>query len=106
MKRIFSSPSLIEVTQLKDVLQSAGIACFTRNEVSAGLMGEVPLTDATPELWIEDDQRLAEALQMKSDWQATTKTTKPAGGEWVCPNCGEKSEAQFDSCWKCGAAKP
>ena len=22
----------------------------------------------------------------------------------TCPSCGEKSEDQFDSCWKCGAA--
>ena len=102
MKRILSTPSLIEVTQLKDVLQGADIACFIRNEISSGLMGEVPLTECTPELWIEDDQRMAEAIQMKSDWQATAKA---AGSGWVCPACGEKSEPQFDSCWKCGAAK-
>ena len=52
MKRILSAPNLIEITQLKDVLESAGIACFVRNEVSAGLLGEVPLTESTPELWI------------------------------------------------------
>jgi len=103
MKRIFSAPNLIEITQLKEVLESAGIACFVRNEASAGLLGEVPLTDATLELWIEDDQRLAEAEQMKKDWQATVKVS---GSSWVCPACGETSEPQFDSCWKCGAAKP
>jgi len=103
MKRIFSAPNLIEITQLKDVLEGSGIACFVRNEASAGLLGELPLTDVTLELWIEDDQRLAEATQLKSDWQATTKV---AGSSWVCPACGETSEPQFDSCWKCGAAKP
>ena len=27
---------------------------------------------------------------------------------WTCPNCGERIEDQFDSCWKCAglAAKP
>jgi hypothetical protein len=102
MKKILSSPNPIEITQLKDVLESAGIACFIRNEISAGLMGEVPLTECTPELWIEDDQRLAEAMQMKSDWQASAKV---AGSNWVCPACGETSEPQFTSCWKCGATK-
>ncbi|HEU0011492.1 MAG TPA: DUF2007 domain-containing protein [Verrucomicrobiae bacterium] len=102
MKRILSAPNLIEITQLKDVLDSAGIACFIKNEVSAGLMGEVPLTECTPELWIEDDERLPEAMQIKSDWQASAKV---AGSNWVCPACGETSEPQFDSCWKCGAAK-
>jgi hypothetical protein len=103
MKRVLSAPNLIEITQLKNVLESAGIACFIRNEVSAGLMGEVPLTECTPELWIADDQRLTEAMQMKADWQARTKVE---GNNWVCPACGETSEPQFDSCWKCGAAKP
>ena len=103
MKRVLSSPNLIEITQLKDVLESAGIACFTRNESTSGLLGEVPLTEGTPELWIEDDQRLDEALQLKSDLQASAKA---GGAEWVCAACGEKSEAQFDSCWKCGAKKP
>jgi len=103
MKRILSSPNLVEISQLKGVLESAGIACFIRNEVSAGLLGEVPLTEGTPELWIEDDQRLTEAMQMKSDWQASATV---AGSEWVCSACGEKSESQFDSCWKCGATKP
>src|SRR5262245_62472886 len=98
MKRIFSAPNQIEITQLKDVLESVGIACFVRNELPP--VSWVPLTDCTLELWIEDDQRLAEATQLKSDWQATTKV---AGSEWVCPACGEKSEPQFDSCWKCGA---
>jgi len=102
MKRVLSSPNLIEITQLKGVLESAGIACFVRNEATSGLLGEVPLTEGTPELWIEDDARLDEALQLKSDFQATTKA---AGAEWVCPACGEKSEPQFDSCWKCGAKR-
>jgi hypothetical protein len=26
-------------------------------------------------------------------------------GRWTCSKCGEKLEAQFDSCWKCGAAR-
>jgi hypothetical protein len=102
MKRIFSSPNLIEVTQLKQGLESAGIACFIRNEISAGLAPEIPMTESTPELWIQDDHNLAEAMQIKSDWQSSANVV---GSDWVCPACGETSEPQFTSCWKCGAAK-
>ena len=102
MKSIFSSPNLIEVTQLKHALESAGIVCFIRNEISSGLAPEIPLTESTPELWIQDDHKLAEALQMKSDWLAPAKVV---GSGWVCPACGERLEAQFTSCWKCGATK-
>ena len=24
---------------------------------------------------------------------------------WICPNCGERIEEQFDACWKCGAGR-
>jgi len=103
MKRIFSSPNLIEVAQLKDTLESAGIACFIRNEISAGLAPEIPLTDSTPELWLQHDHDLAAALQLKADWQGPSKVV---GTNWVCPSCGETSEPQFTTCWKCGATRP
>jgi hypothetical protein len=102
MKRIFSSPNLLEITQLKDTLESAGIGCFIRNEISSGLAPEIPMTESTPELWIQEDQNLVEAMQIKSDWQTIPKVM---GNNWVCPACGETSEPQFTSCWKCGAAR-
>lgn len=103
MKRILSSPNPVEVTHLKSVLEDAGIACLVRNEVSAALLGEIPLNEATPELWIENDENLNEALRLKEEWQAAPSVS---GGSWVCGKCGETSDPQFTSCWKCGAPKP
>ena len=100
MKKIFSSPIVGEIPQLKNMLESAGIACILRNEISAGLSPEVPIAESTPELWIQDDDRLAEALQIKDDFQSSVKAV---GEDWQCQKCGEISEAQFTSCWKCGA---
>lgn len=102
MKRILSSPNPLEVTQLKGMLEDSGIPCFVRNEVSAALVGEIPVTDGTPELWIENDGQLEEALQVKEDWKAGAPA---AGTKWECPRCGEVSEPQFSSCWQCGFAK-
>lgn len=102
MQRVFSSPNLVEVAQFKDMLEGAHIACFVRNENSIGLVGAVPLTDGTPELWIEEDKDLEAALRIKGEWQAAPKAE---GGNWACAECGESSEPQFDSCWKCGAAR-
>jgi hypothetical protein len=103
MKMIFSSPNLIEVSQLKDRLADAGIVSFIRNEISSGLVGDIPLNESMPQLWIENDGSLEEARQVKRDWLAPAAQT---GEPWVCPACGEKSEPQFTSCWKCGAARP
>ena len=102
MKKIFSSPIVGEIPQLRNMLESAGIACVLRNEVSAGLSPEVPMAESTPELWIQDDHRLEEALQIKADFQSSTT---PVGKDWQCQKCGEISEPQFTSCWKCGAIR-
>ena len=102
MKKIFSSPIVGEIPQLKNMLESAGIECILRNEISAGLSPEIPMAESTPELWIQDDQRLAEALQIKADFQSSTAVV---GKDWRCQKCGEISEPQFSSCWKCGAVR-
>jgi hypothetical protein len=102
MKRIFSSPIVGEIPLLRNMLESAGIACILRNEISAGLSPEVPMAESTPELWIQDDHRLAEALQIKADFQSSATVV---GEDWQCQECGEISEPQFTSCWKCGAIR-
>lgn len=102
MKPIMSSNIPGEIALLKDMLERAGIACFIRNENSAGLSPDIPLNESTPELWIQDDQRLTEAQEIKRLWKTSVP---PAGGNWVCPKCGETSEPQFTSCWKCGTAR-
>ena len=68
-----------EIPQLRHMLESAGIACLLRNEMSAGLSPEVPIPDSTPELWIQDDDRLAEALQIKADFQSSATVV---GQDW------------------------
>jgi len=102
MKKIFSSPIVGEIPRLRNMLESAGIACILRNEISAGLAPEVPMAEGTPELWIQDDHRLAEALQIKADFQSSPTVV---GKDWQCQKCGEMSEPQFSSCWKCGATR-
>ena len=43
------------------------------------------------------------AQAILADWRAPKVHDLP---DWTCPKCGEKVEAQFDVCWKCGQAKP
>ena len=103
MKLIFSSTNLVEVSELKDMLDAADIACYIANEASSKLAGGIPMSETMPELWIEDDSRLDEALQLKQDWESPQADK---GTPWICPKDGEKLEAQFTSCWKCGTKRP
>jgi predicted RNA-binding Zn-ribbon protein involved in translation (DUF1610 family) len=102
MKRIFSSADLVAVSELKAMLDNAGIACYINNEVSSTLAGGIPQGECMPELWIDDDACEAEAVQIKKDWLSP----KIQGAAWTCPKCGENLEPQFTSCWKCRTAKP
>jgi|SRR6185369_5502418 len=103
MKKIFSSPITGEIPRLRNMLESAGIKCILRNEISSGLSPEIPMAESMPELWIEDDQRLSEALQIKAEFLSPSTAV---GNDWRCQKCGEICEPQFTSCWKCGTTRP
>lgn len=98
MKRLYASLNTIEIHHLKNLLESAGIRCFFKNEFLHRLAGEVPFTECAMELWIERDadQALAEEIF------AAMRYGAPRGPAWRCERCGETSEAQFTACWSCG----
>jgi hypothetical protein len=43
--------------------------------------------------------------EISKDEKSKNEPPKVIGSPWKCSKCGEISEPQFDSCWKCGAAK-
>ena len=86
MKKILSSPSPYEISQLKTTLESAGIACVVRNEASAGFANDIAFQECIPQLWIDDDSKLDEALKIKELLKTPAAET---GVAWDCPKCGE-----------------
>jgi hypothetical protein len=83
-----------------DTLRAAGIRCEVRNTALSGALGEIPFLECAPQVWLIDDAdeyRAREILQ---------SLRRPAcGAAWRCASCGEVSEPQFGSCWKCGAER-
>jgi len=96
---LLSSTELGVIERTRVALESAGIRCVVRNEMIAGVVGEVPFTECTPEIWIVDDDRFREAKQIVA---ALNRAPATAGPAWTCPGCDEIIEGQFDSCWRCG----
>jgi hypothetical protein len=95
MKMLFTSSHSPEVGLLKSRLDEAGIPCELRNENTSS---NFPGSAFQAELWILNDadyQRAAEIRDIGSSLESR--------GAWICPACGEESEGQFGSCWKCGA---
>ncbi len=101
MKKLFTfnigrSP---EAELLKGLLDEEGITFMMRNEQLATALGEIPITECYPEVWILREEDFQKAKVVLEGW---LNPQSPIRGSWVCSGCGEKMEEQFTSCWKCG----
>jgi hypothetical protein len=96
VKRVFRAPSLLQVAHARNVLLTAGIASELRNQYSVGALGELPMLETWPQVYVDDvDEHRA--------LRALTLAATPRGGPvWTCESCGERSEPQFTACWRCG----
>jgi hypothetical protein len=97
---VFRAASLLQVAHARNVLSAAGIESELRNQYLAGALGELPMLETWPQLWVDDTLESAarQALEKAS--------TAPSGAPWTCGQCGEQLEPQFTSCWRCGAVFP
>jgi hypothetical protein len=83
-----------------DTLRAAGIRCEVRNTALSGALGEIPFLECAPQVWLIDDADESRAREILQSLR------RPASGPaWRCAACGEVSEPQFGSCWKCGASR-
>jgi hypothetical protein len=98
MKRVFRAASLIQVAHARNVLLTAGIDSELRNQYLGGALGDLPMLETWPQLFVEDDD---EAAALRALARAAAA---PAGAEWECRQCGERLEPQFTHCWSCGAS--
>jgi Putative prokaryotic signal transducing protein len=101
MMRLYRAQHLVEASHIKNLLDSAGIRAFLRNENLVRLSGEVPFDQTWPEVWIEDDALADEARALIGDIR-TSQRHSPA---WNCSACGESLEGQFSACWHCGTER-
>lgn len=97
MKRVFRAALLIQVAHARNVLLAAGIQSELRNQYLAGALGDLPMFETWPQLYVEDaDEQIA--------LQALARAAKaPTGASWTCETCGEMLEPQFTTCWRCGS---
>ena len=98
MRKVYSSPKTNLVHFAKSVLEANNIESVILREQLAGVVGGIAPLDAWLELWIHDDERLDEALQLI---ESSMEKSEIPDIPWQCQNCGEEIEAQFTQCWKC-----
>src|SRR6266404_102566 len=100
VKRVYRAASLLQVAHARNVLITAGIRCELRNQYLAGALGDLPMMETWPQLYVDDDD---ETLALRALARAAAA---PVGTMWTCSGCGEQLEPQFTQCWRCGTAGP
>ena len=105
MIKVFVAQHPTEAHFLKGLLESHGIPSEVRGEALFGVRGEIPFTEAFPEIWVLNDDQVGEALKVLRNRSSETDEVHERQS-WRCSNCGETVESQFTACWSCNADRP
>jgi len=100
MELVFSAYTTAEAHLLKGLLESEGITAEVRGEVLSGILGDIPLLENRPSVWVEESDA-ARAEEIVRDFQ---HDRVQKGDAWRC-DCGETLDAQFTACWQCGRSR-
>ncbi len=101
MKKVYECDNVMLAGHIHSLLQSNRIDCHVRNMNLSGGIGELPINECWPEVWVNDDRDYELAQKLISHVLEPTQ----AGTDWIC-SCGENIEGQFEVCWSCGKDRP
>lgn len=103
MRQVYSAEHPTEAYIVRGILESGGIEAVVKGDILFSARGEIPLTPETaPSVWIVEENRYDEARRIVSRYELANSGKMPSGETWLCQSCGERLEAQFTHCWKCG----
>lgn len=98
MFKIYSASNIQEVYLVQGLLTEAGIESRILNEYAQGGMGEIPFTQAYPEIWLVNKADTDKAGHIIQQFE----TRQQGGAERRCKHCHESSPDTFETCWACG----
>lgn len=98
MKKVFSCLNTIELAPYKNLLERNDIPVLVKNEFAIGVVGEIPINESWPQLWVLDDNNEARARELCLKLERETKQNLD---DWLCPHCGEENASSFELCWHC-----
>lgn len=99
MKRVYLAANLPDAQIALDLLSARGIRAHIFNAHAVGALGELAATQIWPEVWVDDDEDMAQARQLIEELHQD----RPVANRH-CPRCGEENPGNFLSCWNCGQA--
>ncbi len=100
MKKVYSSDNYVMAGHVQSLLEANDIKCHLRNMNLTGGIGELPINECWPEVWVNDDSDFSSAdTLIKVALSAAVQKE-----DWRC-RCGELIEGQFEQCWSCGSSQ-
>jgi hypothetical protein len=98
MIKIFSAGNLQDAYLIQSLLTEAGIETQILNEFAQGGTGEIPFTQAYPEIWLINKSDINNAKEIIDSYEQRPNDV----GTCVCKKCGEPNPDTFEVCWRCG----
>jgi hypothetical protein len=99
MIKAYTAANLQDAHILLGLLRASGIEARILNANAQGGLGEIPFSQAYPEIWLEDARDLSTARRVFEGFEKPLPSAPPR----PCPACGEENPAGFDICWNCSA---
>jgi hypothetical protein len=97
LKRVYNATNLPDAHIIAGYLADRGIRVRILNANASGVIGELPVDAAAPQLWVEDSRNAPRARELIDEFlRATSGPSRP------CPACGEENPPAFEMCWSCG----
>ena len=100
MRRVYTATTLPEAHLILQQLESVSINARVFNENAHGAIGELPVTDTWPDVWIVQNHQFRAALAVIDRYEASSED------ELLCNSCGQISPGRFEVCWQCRAVLP
>ena len=99
MKKLTSAETIVTITHYQNLLAAEGIKTQIRNQHLGGIMGEMPVFETWPQLWVVNELEFDRATQLIEAADSESHEVP-----WTCRKCGEKNEGQYAACWNCEAS--
>lgn len=96
MKLIYTNENRLLVSNVKNILENAGVPAVLKNEFASSGLGDLAALDTWLEVWVSNDEDYEKAINILNLTLSTKNTD-----EWVCSKCHEVNAASFDFCWNC-----
>jgi hypothetical protein len=96
MHKLYTAHDLIEAQLIRSILHARGIEAVVANEALQAGVGELPMVETWPEVWICESRDWDNAVEALRSYEQ-----REVGSDWTCTQCQEINPGTFDVCWAC-----